>query len=337
MQMGRVRTRRKDLPPGLHFDDRFGVYFYRGTRGGARLYRPLGKVTREAAIRAWVEITKPRQVEAPAGTVGELLDRYERDEMGELAAATKTNYKWHLGKLRERWGKREYAVTADEAVRRGALRVMDVSACLREAKAAGKGYFSVAYGIGVLQGVFAKAREWGLTEYNPCVGAKRKQPEKKTRLPELEAIEAVAARARPRMRLMIELARRTGMRQTDIRNLQVQQIGAVLAVVQAKTGMEQDWDITPALEAIFAEAEKLPGRACSMFVFPQRNGKPLSEQGFQSEWRTLKTGFQFRSIRKWAINQVIAAGGNATDFAGHFDARTTRRHYDLTVKKVRPL
>ena len=72
-------------------------------------------------------------------------------------------------------------------------------------------------------------------------------------------------------------------------------------------------------------------------MFPQRNGKPIGEKGFASEWARLNAGFQFRAIRKWAINQKIAAGENATDFAGHFDARTTRRHYDLTAKKVTPL
>ncbi len=168
----RPRTRRKDLPPGLHFDQ-YGVYFFRGTRGGARAYKSFGKITREEAIRAWVAFTKPKNDEAPAGTVAELIDRYLRDELSELAAKTRVNYEFHLGKLRERWGDKKYGATTDEALRIGALRAMDVSTYLRDAKRAGRGYFSACYAVSVLQSVFARAREWGVTEYNPCVGVRR--------------------------------------------------------------------------------------------------------------------------------------------------------------------
>ncbi len=58
---------------------------------------------------------------------------------------------------------------------------------------------------------------------------------------------------------------------------------------------------------------------------------------FQSAWRSLKVDFQFRAIRKWAINQRIAAGGDGTMFAGHHDRRTTRKHYDVTPKRITPL
>ena len=49
MPMGRPRTTRKDLPPGLYVD-RWGTYFYRATRGGERRYIVIGKVNRDEAI-----------------------------------------------------------------------------------------------------------------------------------------------------------------------------------------------------------------------------------------------------------------------------------------------
>lgn len=49
--MARPRTKRKDLPPGLYWDDRRGFYFRRGK------YVGIGKVDREKAIKAWVKIT----------------------------------------------------------------------------------------------------------------------------------------------------------------------------------------------------------------------------------------------------------------------------------------
>lgn len=335
--MGRPRTRRKDLPTGLH-QDKWGTYFYRGTKPDDRRYVVIGKVSREAAIKEWVALTTTKHDDAPAGTVAELIDRYLRDGMDDISAATKVNYEFHCGKLREQWGDRKYAITADQAARGGALRAMDIATYLRKAKVAGKGAVSASYGIGILSVIFSRAREWGLTEYNPCTGVRRTHAKKSTRLLKFEEIVKAAEAAGPRLALMIELGWRTGMRQTDIRNLQVQQIvGAEFHVKQSKTGMEQTWDITPEVRILLDKAAKLPGRSRSMFVFPMRNGKPVGVRGFQSEWKRLSPGFQFRAIRKWAINQKIKAGENATDFAGHFDPKTTRAHYDLTAKRLRPL
>jgi len=349
MLMGRPRTRRKDLPPGLHVD-KWGTFFYRSTKGGIRAYQPIGKVDREAAIRAWVKITTPKDDEAPAGTVGELIDRFLRDLEG-IAPATRVNYEFHCGKLRGRWGDKQYAKTADQAGRGDALRPLDIATYLRDARKAVKGADSAVYAIGVLSMVFAHANECGLAYFNPCAGVRRRPrgtPQKSAasrRLPTVEQMDAAELKAGPRLRLMIALARRTGMRQTDIRELRESQIvGDVLVVVQSKTGMAQDFKITPELRTILDAAEKLPQRLRSRFlnkgdgfVFPGRDGMGYGIAAFGSAWRQLKAGFQFRSIRKWAINQRIAAGGNGTDFAGHFDPKTTRQHYDVTPKKVIPL
>lgn len=352
MQMGRPRTARKDLPPGLHFDPRFGTFYYRATKGGKREFIALGKIPREAAIKRWVAITTAAKEndEAKAGTVGELIDRFVRDLEG-CAPATRTNYLHHCGKLRERWGEREYARTADEAARRDVLRPLDVSAYLRDARAAGRGAESAVYAVGVLSMVFQHGQESGLTYFDPCKGVRRRprgtprKSEASKKLPTAAEIQAAMDRAGPRMRLMMDLDRRTGMRETDLLKLrESQDQGDVLVLVQNKTGMAQHWTITPEIRAILDAAKTLPGRARSPwlnsgdgYIFPQRSGKELTVYGFASDWRTVKAGFQFRKIRKWAINQRIAAGGNGSDFAGHHDPATTRLHYDVTPKKVVPL
>lgn len=145
MPMGRPRSRRKDLPPGLHLD-KWGTFFYRATRGGRRTYVTIGKVSREDAIKAWVKITSAAAVNdsAAAGTVGELIDRFLR-ELDGVADKTRQNYEGHCRRLRARWGHRRYATTADDAARGGALRAMDVSTYLREARKAGKGAVSAGH------------------------------------------------------------------------------------------------------------------------------------------------------------------------------------------------
>lgn len=349
MRMGRPRTVRKDLPPGLHFDARWGAFYYRATRGKARQFVPLGKVTREQAIREWVRLTAAKDDEAKAGTVGELIDRFLRDLEG-VSAATRVNYEFHCGKLRGRWGALGYAKTAADAGHPGVLRPLDVASYLRDARRAGRGAESAVYAVGVLSMVFAYAEECGLCYFNPAKVRRRPRgtPAKSAaarRLPTVAEMDAAEARAGDRLRLMIALDRRTGIRQTDVRALRESaDQGGILRVVQSKTGMVQEWTITPEVRAILEAAAQLPGRLRSRFrhggdgyIFPGHDGGPVSQSAFQSAWRELAPGFQFRSIRKWAINQRIAAGGNGSDFAGHFDPKTTREHYDVTPKKVIPL
>lgn len=334
--MARPRTSRKDLPVGLHVD-RWGSYYYRGTKTADRRYVSFGKVTREVAIKRWVELTT-LPPEAEAGTVAELIDLFLAN-LTDVADKTRENYEFHCGKLKARWGDRRYAVTANDAARGGALRAFDISTYIAKARKAGRGAVSAGAAVGVLSIVFSRAREAGLVEYNPCQGVRRPQAKKLVNLPTLDEILAVQQRAGPRMALMVELAWRTGMRQTDILRLQVQDVAAQMHVTQHKTKMQQDWTMTPELVTLFAAAAKLPGRNRSMFVFPQRNGKPLSAKGLASEWRPLRMecGFQFRAIRKWAINEAKDSGRDATDFAGHADPKTTRQHYEVRPKKVTPL
>ena len=173
MRMGRPRVARKDLPPGLYFDPRFGTYHYRSSKGGPRKFVALGKVTREQAIREWVRLTTPKDDEARAGTVGELLDRFLRD-LDDVSPATRVNYEFHVGKLRERWGALAYAVTAADTGRGAVLRPLDIASYLREARKLPRGGESAVYAIGVLSMVFAYANECGLAHFNPCAGVRRR-------------------------------------------------------------------------------------------------------------------------------------------------------------------
>ena len=80
LPMGRPRSRRKDLPTGLHFEPKWETYFYRAGRGEKRTFVSFGKVSREKAIREYVKLTL---TVAPSqdGTVGELVDRYISEEL----------------------------------------------------------------------------------------------------------------------------------------------------------------------------------------------------------------------------------------------------------------
>jgi|SRR5438105_12940068 len=79
------------------------------------------------------------------------------------------------------------------------------------------------------------------------------------------------------------------MRATDVRLLRVQQIhDGIIDLAQSKTGSEQQWEITPAVQAILDEAASLPGRARSLYVLPTLRGNQAL--------RWLEKAFQERSI-----------------------------------------
>jgi integrase len=69
------------------------------------------------------------------------------------------------------------------------------------------------------------------------------------------------------------------------------------------------------------------------------NGVPYSERALQALWyRACKaagvSGYQFRDIRKRAINEARERG-DATAFAGHKDPRTTHRNYFTEAAEVK--
>lgn len=334
--MGRERTLRKDLPDGLYFDPRYETYYYRPSQGDRKRV-PIGKVSRNDAILAWNRITGHRDVPAAAGTVGELVDNYLAEGVADLKPRTREDYVKRCKRIKARWGDRKYAISADQAARGGFFRASDVATHLRAARVAGRGAISANREMVVLASVFRFAIESGLCEYNPA--KVRRNPENRPPrvITEAEIDREIERAKSQRMRLMIRFAKLSGWRQTDILGLQLQQVGdEYVNLVSSKTDVERDLLITPALREVLEEAKALPGRRKSMFVFPQKTGEGQTYWGFASAWRNQQAAIEFRAIRKWAINESRRQGENATDFAGHMDESTTRRHYLNDVKRVRP-
>ena len=337
MSMGRPRTKRKDLPPGLYWDDRRGFYFRRGK------YVGIGKVDREKAIKAWVKITNRAELETKGGTFGELIDLFLREALPLVGSPkTRTEYERQCNKLRERWGAMPYGVTDSDAVQRKCLRTVEFSKYLRTVEKVGNGPIQANHDVKLVHRIFVVAKEHGLTEYNAAAGV-RYIAEAPRKRPVTQADrDAIAANAAPVFRLMMRLTEATGMRLTDVRRLRVQQVhDGVIDLSQSKTKNAQHWEITLAVQAILDEAATLPGRAVSMYVFPKRNGTPYSEQGVHHMRRRALAlaglkDLQFRDIRKAAINEAKRQGMNAQAFAGHADPRTTAKYYVNGPVKVRP-
>lgn len=344
-----MKKRQHDLPPGLYVEPN-GNYQYRAPTGDRRKIQ-LGKISREDALREWVrykglEDPVEKLLDAPVdGTVAQIVALYRETGMKRLAEETRSGYEAKLDLIDRLWGARVFARTETEAVRGGLFRRMDVASYLRNAENVGRGAIAANRTVAVLSRVFSHAIDAGLGEYNPCDGLRRNREQPvRTLITEAQIDDAIVkAREKalkthgPLLSLMIRFAKLTGLRQTDVRLLKWANVGTDYVVTKSsKTGVAQEFVITPALYDVLTDAQsQLPG-VNETYVFPMRNGKPMSKWAINSAWQRLQVDFPFRAIRKWAINQTKAAGGNATDFAGHMDQRTTERHYLVAPKRVRP-
>jgi integrase len=257
---------------------------------------------------------------------------------------TRAEYERQCGKLRERWGSEIYGQSDADAVARQALRRAFFQRYIRKVELEDRGHIQANHDVRLAHRIFEIAIQQGLTEYNPVSGVEYIEQSVRERAVTQADRDTLAEKAHPAFRLMMRLTEATGIRATDVRLLRVQQIhDGIIDLAQSKTGNDQQWEITPAVQAILDEAARLPGRGRSMYVFPTRRGTPYSESGFQSMRRRALDAaglkdLQFRDLRKAAVNEARRLGRNAQEFAGHSDSRTTEKHYlnqPVVVKPIR--
>ena len=331
------------LPPGVRLING-SFYFYRRTGGGKRESVSLGKDETQMR-KQWAELT--RFSPSKPGSFGELLDRYMCEVLPEkdkktgryiLADATRDSYTTSSKVLRHHFGDMLYAKNEVEASTGKFIRAMDIAQFLRNATA----QTQANRHIGLMSVVFNRAREWGLTEYNPCFKVRRNKETPRDFEPTATGLDSLLnATKNEMMKLVIRFAAITGWREGDIRLLrkdQLQEDGIFLRT--SKVGKKQLWVWTPELRAIVESAKGLRGnKVSSLWVFPSRNGTPYTIDGFQSNWARIRSkaglkGMHFHDIRSFAGDEAEAAGLDASKFLGHSDPKVTRRHYLRRTTKL---
>lgn len=341
MVMGRPRAHNKDLPPFLHRKPG-GTFYFRGPIGDKITYHGFKAKAREAAI---AEYWKFRALtdSGEDGTLGEIIDSYTTHPGGLArvkSAVTRAEYTRQLPKIRKRWGLEPYALTAEMAIRGKFLKTVMFDDYLRSMEAQ-RGATMANHDVRLVSALFTFAIKRSMTAYNPVLGVAYNTETPRKTVEDQAALDKTIKAANAAVRLMLELASVTSISQGDIRTMTLPQIGELLDMERSKTGVEQEWEITPYVRSIFERAKTLPGRHKSIFVFPKPDGQPYSKIEFQSAFRYArkKAGatFQFRDIRKWNIRKATADGQDPQEFAAHKDRRTTDRHYLNHKKHARPL
>lgn len=190
--------------------------------------------------------------------------------------------------------------------------------------------------VSALSAVMSWARRMGLggVKLNPLfkIGFPTSKP--RDRYVTDEEFTAVRDCAPPMVRYAMNISLITGARQKDILRLDRKQVAAgVLHVRQSKTGKRIDYPVAGSLEENIDAALKISPQV-RQFVIVNREGKPYTRDGFQTQWKRAMTKafpdkadrFTFHDIRAKSLSDAETLE-DARIRAGHSDARLTEEVY----------
>lgn len=184
----------------------------------------------------------------------------------------------------------------------------------------------------VLRLIFAYAVEQQLVDWNPCIGIKRHDETKRTRLLTHDEIEAIKAKSPPRLRCMIDILTLTGQRIGDVLALKRSALtDAGIAFAQEKSGSRLVVEWTPELRAAVDAALALHKNLKAMTLFHTRKGGPPAYTTVRDQWRLAceRAGVEdanLHDLRARAITDADEQGLDPQALAGHSDRRMTVRY-----------
>lgn len=317
-----------------------------------------------------LDVASPNKLPT-AGTVAELVERYEREIIPTLHPRTGEDQKAYCKNLKAAFGTRRYARSESEASTGAFLRSMDVTRYLRDEavrQVFAKDGRLIADGrpvaankeVRCLGRMFRLAKTlWGLTEYNPAL-----QVEYNTETPRSEyhtddAFMKVYAKASSLLQCMMDLAQMHAARRGMLLKATLACItdeGLMLPLNKKKKTDPQRYQLivwTDDLRAVvnrwLALRAKVRGGDRKVDdldtapLFLNRKGKAVSETGFNSMWQRAaraadfgKHEFHFHDIKAKSVSDSPNVL-DAMERGGHIDIATTRRVYRRKPTKVVPL
>jgi integrase len=268
-----------------------------------------------------------------AVTVAEILFRYERDCIPDLAPRSQIDYRRHVVRLREVFGHR--IVTE--------LEPKDFGPFLQVRK----GKWQRVKQLAVLSAAFTQAVSfWYWIPRNVLRDVKRPKAKPRDRLVTAEEFAAVRALAPYRVQLAMDLAVMTGQRQGDLLSLKWTDIkGMELHIYQSKTGKRLAIEVTPDLESVMDKCWQLPTRG-QYVLSPRRGGDRFTGEGFRAMWQrsmrkamrlgAMESRFTFHDLRALAATRC-ASPEIAMRLLGHTNISMTLRVYRRGVERVKAL
>jgi integrase len=336
------KVENKGMPARWRY--KHGAYYYRVPPGleykwdGKSEFR-LGK-TQSEAYREWATRI---ELHANAKTIGELLERYEIEEIPKKAPKTQESYLAAVKRLRPIFGHMMIAALKPVHV----FQYRDMRG--KQAPTA------TNHEIGVLSHAYSKAIEWGLAEDNPIKGkvGKISRPPRRRYVEDWELDEALKV-ASPFIKGYIELKLRLGLRRGDMLSIRLADlitdgIRVTPRKTQGTTGktVVYGWtdDLRTAVDAVMALRNGIE----SEWLFCTRKGKCyMNENGrsnsFDSVWQRFmdkalkETGLKER-FTEHDLRAKVASDNNldrAQQLLGHSSSAITDRVYRRKAETIAP-
>lgn len=186
--------------------------------------------------------------------------------------------------------------------------------------------------LSLMHVIFAHGYERGHVRANPCIGVKPFPERRRRHYVDQETYLAVRDRAPAPLRVAMELAYCTGLRQADVLSLQWHQVKADgIHVQQQKTGKAVIKAITPRVQAALDLARTLPCTKgiTSLYVVHTQAGRRYTRDGFKSLWHRLAAGFTFHDLRRAGTSDFE---GERKLFTGHATERMAESYAVLPIK-----
>jgi integrase len=383
LRVGRGRKSAKDLPLGVYLVS--GRYYVRPVNAEMRQVfaikfpgkksAPLG-ADKEAMRRQWVKlfVADISKDEAPAGTVGELIDRYERDVIALMPEGEpKKKQQRECTSLRDAFGARAYAKSEPEAATGLYLRTMDVQRYLdqeavREFKDHNENIqkgrpVAANRDVKRLSRIFRLAKtKWGYTEYNPCLQVEYNPEFERDIYHDDDAFMAMYNKASPVMKCLMDLAQMNGARRGMLLRLTLKDAdltnpkGLRLTLNKRRHGRPAKYRYAPwtdelvdVIKAALAHRGTVRGGKKEVAdletapLFLSRTGKPYGISAFNTEWRRTRDrakvpahAFHFHDIKKKALSDSPTLA-DAQERGDHADPQITQRVYRTKPAVVKPL
>lgn len=322
--MGRPRKHDRHLPARVYL--RRGAYYLVLPDGQ---WVPLGRNLTEALAAYALHFQDAPQ----ARTMGDVLDRYEREVIPLKSAKTGVDQRRQVGMLRAVFG----AMHPDSLTAQDIYKYIDKR---------GKVPIAARHEIGLLSHVYTKAIRWGAATVNPCKGIERPPPAKRTRYVSDAEFAAVRDLSTPIMQCAMDLALLTGLRQGDLLGLRRTDCGTEgITVKTSKTGKSLLIQWSAALKEAVDRACAMPPAQPAVFLLRTRTGEKYSSAGFQTNWkRTMEKAVALHSFEAYTFHDLRAKSASDTgslddarDRLGHASATTTQSVYRRAAQRVKPL
>jgi integrase len=241
-------------------------------------------------------------------TVNEVLDRYQAERFPGLKEKTRKDYIKHIRVLRAEFGSR----IGSEISRAELIAFMNVSTSrYRRNKL-----------LAVLSSALTAAVEWEWISHNPCRGIPRHPAKPRTRFVTLEEFDRFRSTVqdRPAVLHMVELARYTGRKQSellDLRWTQVDEKKWLINFRDRKHGHKEEFSATPPVRGVLKRCRS--NGSSKTYVIGNEEGRRYTEDGFRSVWQ--------RQINRWVDS------GNS-GFTFHDLQYTYRIDQESTGRKI---